>query len=168
MTGEAEDVLVENFNTMAFLELDDMGTAIYDYQVEQISDGDETVMPQAIDAAIDEVMGYLTPNDKKNWQDGRPIYDVEAIFSKTGSGRNALLLQITKTIAKFHFIDLCNADILYERAKSNYDRALTKLKDLASGNLTIKSLPLLDNSTPATGDEPLPYRSGSRTKFNHE
>ena len=159
---------VENINTMAFLEIEDMGTVIYDYQTEQIADGNDEAMPEAIDAAIDEVTGYLTPNDKKTWQDGRPLYDVDVIFSATGKNRNALLLQITKTIAKFHFINLCNADILYERAQKNYDRAVSKLKDLASGNLTIKSLPLLDTSIDNTEDEPLPYRSGSRAKFNHE
>ncbi|AZI53893.1 hypothetical protein EIB75_10685 [Epilithonimonas vandammei] len=153
---------------MAFLEIEDMETVIYGYQVEQIADGNEEAMPEAIDAAIDEVMGYLTPNDKKNWQDGRPLYDVDAIFSATAKARNALLLQITKTIAKFHFINLCNADILYDRAQKNYDRAVGKLKDLATGNLTIKSLPLLDTTIDNTADEPLPYRSGSRTKFNHE
>jgi hypothetical protein len=56
---------------MAFLEIDDMGTVIYDYQIEQIADGNDEALPEAINAAIDEVMGYLTPNQKKNWQDGR-------------------------------------------------------------------------------------------------
>ena len=168
MIGVAVLEPVENIKTMAFLEIDDMGTVIYDYQIDQIADGNDEALPEAINAAIDEVMGYLTPNQKKNWQDGRPLYDVDTIFAKTGTERNSLLLQITKTITKFHFIELCNADILYERAKSNYDRALSKLKDLANGNLTIKSLPLLDNSVDESGDEPLPYRSGSRTKFNHE
>lgn len=148
-----------------------MGTIIYDYQVEQISDGDETIMPQAIDAALDEVQAYLTPNEKKTWQDGRPLYDVAVIFSKTGTDRNAFLLQICKSVAKFHFIELCNADILYERAKSNYDRAITKLQKLAEGDITIKSLPTLDPEEDGSGSsesEALPYRSGSRKKFNHE
>lgn len=153
---------------MAFLTIEEMGTVIYDYQVEQISGGDDTVMPLAIAAAIDEVRGYLTSNSKKAWQDGRPLYDAEAIFNAVNSDRSAFILQIVKSVAKYHFIELCNADVLYERAQKNYDRSIAKLKDLASGMLTISSLPLLDENTEIPEDETLPYRSGSRLKFNHE
>ena len=159
----------ENINTMAFLEESDMGSTIYDYQVEQIADGNDEAMPDAINAAIEEVKSYLTQNDRKEYNDGRPHYDVDKIFSKTGTERNALLLQKTKTIAKFHFIDLCNADILYDRAQKNYDRAVAFLVKLGKGDVTISGLDLIDDSTEVPGeDEPLPYRSGSRKKFNHE
>jgi hypothetical protein len=152
-----------------FLQEDDMGTVIYDYQVEQIADGDDTAMPSAIMAAVEEAQSYLSPNDRKEWQDGRPKYDVEKIFNTTAEGRNYLILQHCKTLAKFHFINLCNADILYERAQKNYDRAVSYLKDLGRGNVTLKSLPLIEE-TPEIEivDEILPYRSGSRKKFNHE
>lgn len=151
-----------------FLEEEDMGTVIYDYQVEQIADGDDTAMPMAIMAAVEEAQSYLSANSKKEWQDGRPRYDVEQIFSTNGTSRNYLILQHCKTIAKFHFINLCNADILYERAQKNYDRAVSYLKDLGKGIVTLKSLQILDETEPETEDEVLPYRSGSRLKFNHE
>jgi len=152
-----------------FLLPDDMGTVIYDYQVSQIADGDDTAMPSAIMAAVEEAESYLTPNSRKEWQDGRPKYDVNKIFSAVGSARNYLILQHCKTIAKFHFINLCNADILYERAQKNYDRAVSYLKDLGRGNVTLNSLPLLvETPETETEDEVLPYRSGSRLKFNHE
>lgn len=168
MIIEAVIVQVENINYMAFLEQADMGSAIYDYQIEEIADGNDEAMPDAISAAIEEVKSYLTQNDRKEYNDGRPHYDVKTIFEKTGASRNAVLLQKTKTVAKFHFIDLCNADIIYERAQKNYDRAVTYLKDLAKGNVTLSDLEIIteDNTTPT--DEPLPYRSGSRIKFNHE
>lgn len=153
---------------MAFLEVADMGSAIYDYQIEQIADGNDEAMPNAINAAIEEVRSYLTQNARKEYNDGRPHYDVEKIFSKTGTQRNSLLLQKTKTIAKYYFIDLCNADILYDRAQKNYDRAVTYLKDLAKGNVTISDLELIIEDENSTETEELPYRSGSRTKFNHE
>lgn len=153
---------------MAFLELSDMETAIYGYQIEQIADGNDEAMPGAINAAIEEVRSYLTQNGRKEYNDGRPHYDVEKIFAKAGQERNSLLLQKTKTIAKFYFIDLCNADILYERAQKNYDRAAAYLKDLAAGTVTISGLELIEDDSADAQDEPLPYRSGSRTKFNHE
>ncbi|OBW40817.1 hypothetical protein AB670_02768 [Chryseobacterium sp. MOF25P] len=153
---------------MAFLEEKDMGTTIYEYQIEQIADGNDEAMPDAISAAIEEARSYLTQNDRKEYSDGRPHYDVQKIFAKTGIFRNPVLLQKTKTIAKFHFIDLCNADIMYERAQKNYDRAVAYLKDLAKGVITLSDLELVIEDTTTTTDEPLPYRSGSRTKFNHE
>lgn len=161
--------LTENINTMAFLEIEDMGSTIYDYQVDQIADGNDEAMPDAITAAIEEARSYLTQNDRKEYSDGRPHYDVEKIFSKTGTQRNSLLLQKTKTIAKYHFIDLCNADILYDRAQKNYDRAIAYLIKLAKGDVTISGLELIEENPVESGEEEaLPYRSGSRLKFNHE
>ena len=154
-----------------------MGTAIYGYQVEEIADGDENAIIFAINAAEQEVRSYLTPNGKKIYQDGRPVYDAELIFKQAGTERNALILQLIKSIAKFHFIELCNADILYERAKANYDRAISYLKDIQAGNATLSGLPMVGDETetdPATGlpvatpAEPLPFRMSSRKKFNHE
>ena len=83
MIGVAELEPVENIKIMAFLEIEDMGTVIYDYQIDQIADGNDEALPEAINAAIDEVMGYLTPFQYKNWQDGRPLYDVDTIFAIT-------------------------------------------------------------------------------------
>lgn len=161
---------------MTFITEEEMGTAIYGYQVEEIADGNDTAMPFAISAAVEEVRSYLTPNDKKIYQDGRPLYDVKAVFSASGEQRNPMILQLVKTIAKYHFIELCNADILYERAKSNYDRAVSYLKDLAAGNVTLSQLPVINPDIPVTDpvtglpvtDEPLPFRMGARKKFSHE
>lgn len=153
---------------MAFLEPEDMGSTIYDYQVEQIADGNDEAMPDAINAAIEEARSYLAHNGRKEYNDGRPKYDVVKIFTRSGTERNSLILQKTKTIAKFHFIELCNADILYERAKSNYDRAVSYLKDLAKGNVTILGLDLIEPDDDTPEDELSPYRAGSRLKFNHE
>jgi len=168
MIIEVVIVQVENINYMAFLEEADMGSAIYEYQIEQIADGNDEALSDAISAAVEEVKSYLTQNDRKEYNDGRPHYDVQTIFAKTGSARNSVLLQKTKTIAKFHFIELCNADILYERAQKNYDRAVTYLKDLAKGIVTLSDLEIIVEDDSTTTDEPLPYRSGSRIKFNHE
>ena len=35
---------------MAFLEIDDMGTVIYDYQIEQIADGNDEALPDTPNA----------------------------------------------------------------------------------------------------------------------
>ena len=81
--------------------------------------------------------------------------------------RNPLILQLTKTVTIWNIIQLCNADMIYEKEKEKYDRAIDYLKLLASGKVTISSLPTLDPEA----DEPAnhnPFIIIGRRKFNHE
>lgn len=147
-----------------FLTEADLGSTMYGYQIDQIIDGDETIVPIALAAAEEEVRSYLTGNNKKDWQDGRLQYDVNAILSASGADRNALLVKMTVVIAKWWIVDLCNADIIYEQSKERYDRATAWLKDLASGKINLSTLPLIDNELTTTQ----PFSFGSRAKFTHE
>ena len=45
---------------MAYLEVEEMTTHIYEEDMDTISHGDDAAMMSAIDAAIEEVQGYLT------------------------------------------------------------------------------------------------------------
>lgn len=146
-----------------FLETADLGTTIYSYQIEEITDGDENILVQAMASAEEEVRSYLTAIE---WSDGRQRLDVPAILSTTGTNRNALLVRMTATIAKFYVIELCNANIIYETAKERYDRAVTWLRQLARGEIKLSTLPETPESDDTTGTEPFIY--GSREKFNHE
>ena len=105
---------------MAFLDKTDLASAIYGYQVDQITEGNDEIVYQAIEAAIQEVKSFLSET----------LYDTVAIFSATGTDRNALLLAHTKTIAKWYIVELCNADIIQEQAKDRYDRAISWLTKL--------------------------------------
>lgn len=150
-----------------FLQKADLKNNIYSYQVEQITEGDDTIVQQGLAAAEEECRSYLESNiyQKEN-QDGRLIYDVESIFGTSGTDRNPLILQHCITIAKYHIIQLSNVDILYEQAKERYDRAIDWLTKLAKGQITLKSLPTIEISEE---DENLkPFSFGSRKKFNHE
>lgn len=147
-----------------FLQIADLGTTIYSYQIEQITEGDENIPMQAMASAEEEVRSYLTAIE---WSDGRPRLDVPAILGATGTNRNALLVRMTATIAKFYVIELCNADIIYETAKERYDRAITWLRQLSRGEIKLSTLPETPDIDPeSTGTEPFIY--GSREKFNHE
>lgn len=153
-----------------FLEISELNSAIYQYQLEQITEGDEAIVAQAILTAIEEVRSYLDSNFQHSNIDGRFLYDTDAVFNAVGSDRNALILAHTKTVAIWHIIQLCNADIMYQHVKERYDRAIAFLRDLASGKTNISSLPRLsangtDGENPATRQ---PFRMGSRTKFNYE
>lgn len=150
-----------------FLEKEDLGSVIYDYQIDQITEGNDDIVAQALAAAEEEAKSYLTTNiNKLETLDGRIIYDTEAVFSAIGLDRNALILQHCLTLAKFHIATLCNADFIYEQAKERYDRAIDWLTKLSKGTVVLTSLPriTLDN----TNSERQPFSAGSRTKFNHD
>lgn len=150
-----------------FLIKEDLGSVIYSYQVEQITEGNEDIVSQALSAAVEEAKSYLTPNvNKLETLDGRILYDTETIFNATALDRNALILQHCLTLAKFHIAVLCNADFIYEQAKERYDRAIDWFTKLAKGTVVLSSLPrlTLDDSN----NDRQPFSSGSRTKFNHD
>lgn len=153
---------------MAFITKEDLGTVMYGYQIDQITEGDDNIVNLAIEAAIDEVKSYLTGNNRTEWLDGRIVYDADAIFSAKKENRNALILGYTKTIAKWWIVELCNADIIYEQAKDRYDRAIKHLSKLAKGEVTLKGLPTIKQQGNTDKTVKQPFRFGSRQKFNHE
>lgn len=118
---------------MSYLTVEDMYTHIYQENIETISRGDEAVMLSAIDAAIEEASGYLTR------------YDTQAIFSATGSDRNAILLLFVKDIAAWHFVNLCNAGADLDLRKKRYNRAIEWLEN--NQNRNNPNLPALPDST---------------------
>lgn len=148
-----------------FLQKDELNSKSYAYILEQITEGDDTIIEEGINAAIEEVKSYLTPNNKQAWLDGRKVYDAEGIFNATGNDRNALILSFTKNIAVWKIIELCNADMLYEKQRELYDRAINYLDKLSKGQVTISILPSIDPTSAIASKQP--FRYGSRTKFNH-
>jgi hypothetical protein len=154
-----------------YLSILEMQTVMYAYQLEEISEGNDIIVTTAINTAIEEVKSYLTGNQMKEWNDGRKQYDVAAIFAATGTARNELILTLTKTCAEWHILQLSNVDIIYDKIKDRYDRAIAYLKQLAKGQITIAGLPELVPPT-VDGDGnaivQYPFRMGGRQKFNHE
>jgi phage gp36-like protein len=160
-----------------FLETDELKSAIYAYQlaeIVEITEDDDTnldIVIMAIDAAIEEIKSYLRPNNQGRWNDGRNRYDVDAIFSASGSERNPLILEFTKSIAVWYVCRLSNVDIIHEKVKERYDRAIEWLEKV-SGTGKYAGAPALSPDLPVITfeetDETLPFRFGSREKFNHE
>lgn len=151
-----------------FATKEDLKTHLYGYQIAQISEDDEDIVLRAIAAAEEETKSYFYINYKKEYLDGRLRYDVDKIFSAQGTERNPLILNIVITIAVWHFITLSNPDILHERIKERYDRAIDFLKKLNKGEITLGNLPTLETSeTEETTTESQPFLFGSRQKFNH-
>lgn len=146
-----------------FLQKEDLPSTMYGYQLEQITEGNDIIVDEALAAAEEEVRSYLTGNNRREWLDGRLQYDVDVILGTTGTERNALIKKHAITIAKWWIIDLANADIIYEQAKERYDRSVEWLDKLSKGEVTISTLPQIDVELTETQ----PFSFGSNRKFNH-
>ncbi|MBK5719782.1 DUF1320 family protein [Dysgonomonas sp. Marseille-P4677] len=151
-----------------FITIQELQTVMYNYQIIEITEHNDDIALQAIDAAIEEVRSYLAPNNKKEFDDGRPLYDVDKIFEATGNDRNALIVRYCLSIAAWYICELANVDIIHEQVKERYDRAIAWLKSVVKGDANPR-LPILntDNNGEA-GSSKKPFRYGSRPKFNHE
>ena len=154
---------------MAFLTPEELKTVAYSYQINEITEADEDIVLQAISTGLEEVKGYLRKNNKKEYLDGRLVYDVNAVFAAQGGSRNSLILQYTKIASLWHLLILCNVDILYEHVKERYDRAIDYLKKVNKGDVTL-DLPLLAQTDADNNgvSDAKPFRFGSRRKFNHD
>ncbi len=155
-----------------YLQIEDLKNNIYNYQVEQITQGDESIVLQALDTAEQEVKSYFYINQKKEFLDGRKIYDVDKTFSAKGNDRNALLVSLCLSVAKWYIVDLCNADIIYQHAKERYDRAIEYLQKINKGEVSLGNIPTLQDtnqdSQQKENNHNKPFSFGSRNKFNHE
>ena len=155
-----------------FLIPEELSSAIYEYQLDQITESNDDIVQLAIDAAIEEMKSYLNPSAQIRWKDGRPRYDIAAIFSAEGTNRNKLILELCKSIAIYYICRLSNVDIIHERIKERYDRAIDWLEKVsgvgkyADGPSLSPDLPLL--TIDPESEQASPFRFGSREKFNHE
>lgn len=134
-----------------FITIEELKTVMYTYQVNEITDNDTDIAQMAIDAAVDEMKGYLRK------------YDTTAIFAAIGTDRNPLVMELCKSIAAWYLIRLANVDMLYSQIKERYDRAIGWLTKVADGKL-FPELPLL---TTGDGQVQTTMRTGSQPKFNH-
>ncbi|NDV45496.1 DUF1320 domain-containing protein [Paludibacter sp. 221] len=154
-----------------FVEIDEMRSVMYSYQMGEITEGDDTIVVMAIKSAVSEIKSYLNPSNQKQWQDGRPLYDVAKIFGAVGDDRDPLILEICKDIACYRVCRLANVDIIHEHVKERYDRAIDWLGKVAGINgapTLTPDLPTIDPDAPGGDANKKLFRYGSRPKFNHE
>lgn len=122
---------------MSFLTVDQMKTHIYAGVRNAITNNDDTLVQDAIDAAVAEAQGYLSR------------FDTDLLFNVAGASNfkaDPMLLNSVKSMAKWHFITLANPNIDYEDAQIRYDDAVKWLEKIQSTKVVPKGWPLL---TPA-------------------
>jgi hypothetical protein len=155
-----------------FLEKNELKSVLYDYQLSEITESSEDIILMAISAAVEEMKSYLCPNNQSRWNDGRTRYNVVAIFDATAEHRNPLILELCKNMAVYYICRLSNVDIIQEKVKERYDRAIDWLEKV-SGTGKSAGAPALNPDLPILVIDPesedaLSFRFGSREKFNHE
>ena len=133
-----------------FIEIEELKTVAYTYQLEEITESDDDILIEAIRAATEELKSYLSVN-----------HDTDLILSETGNARNPLLVAYCKSIALWYIIQLSNVDMIYQQEKERYDRAIKWLDNVAKGKLS-PDLPLKTNVD--TGLAEIRLRFGSAPK----
>jgi phage gp36-like protein len=121
---------------MAFIEVTDMGTHIYEGVQNTISQGDTDKLSSAISAAIAEAQGYLNR------------YNIEQLFDNVNADaaytKDAILQMHVKSLAKWHFILLANPSIDYDDAELRYSQALRWLEKVQKGMIVPRAWPPAD------------------------
>lgn len=132
-----------------YISPDEITTHLGVEQIEAISDGEETMLQAAIDAAMVEAKGYLT------------AFDIVTELAKTDADRNPLLVIFIKDIAVWHFVNICNVNTSLELRENRYNRAIAWLRGVQKGEI-VPDLPVLTNNDGVADN--LPYKITSNPK----
>ena len=136
-----------------YLQPHEITTHLGQEQIEAISDGDETMLMTAIDAAVQEAKSYLK------------AYDITAEMQKQAGERNPLLVIFIKDIAVWHFVNICNVNTRMELRQDRDERAVAWLRAVQKGEVLPDLPPVVDASGT---DTKLPYKVTSNPKrSNH-
>jgi len=135
---------------MAFLTPADMKTHVFTGVMDAISDRDDSIMQQAIDAAVNEAKGYCSR------------YNVDILFAQ--SPPDPTLLMYVKNIAKWHFLCLSNANIETEDAHNRYEQAVRWLRDIQAGKTVPYNWPA---ATAPAGADTFFHVKSNRKRNNH-
>lgn len=117
-----------------------------------LSQTDTANRQKAESEAIEEISGYL-----------RPKYDIEAIFSATGTERNGLIVMYACDIALYNMAASAGGRMNSDVRKERYDRAIKWLSDVQAGKI-VPDLPATVNPDGQTG---IPLRWGSAKRLDN-
>jgi len=119
---------------MAFLTIQQLQSHVYQGVSNVISQGDDSIVQDAIDAAITEAKGYLSRYNISRIFENEDPAD-ENFEGDENWKPDPVLLMYVKNIAKWHFIVLANPSIDYEDAQTRYDQAIKWLMNIQSGKI---------------------------------
>lgn len=166
-----------------FIEKSDLKSVLYEYQLDQIAENDDSILDDGIAAAITEVRSYfdaanarretagLSKQEYAAWK----LYDTDAIFSAIGNNRDPFVMRLCMRIAAYNICELANVDVLDNHVRERYESTVKTLEKIAGLGEYAQSRIVLSNlpSPQSTGEnttvtDAKPFRMVSRRKFQHE
>lgn len=166
-----------------FIEKSDLKSVLYEYQLDQIAENDDSILDDGIAAAITEVRSYfdaanarretagLSKQEYAAWK----LYDTDAIFSAIGNNRDPFVMRLCMRIAAYNICELANVDVLDNHVHERYESTVKTLEKIAGLGEYAQSRIVLSNlpSPQSTGEnttvtDAKPFRMVSRRKFQHE
>jgi phage gp36-like protein len=115
-----------------FIQISDYDARIHRDILDALVREDEAIIEIIEDQSIALMRSYLNVR-----------YDCDAIFSATGTDRNALILMMALDIAVYNIFCVHNPQKMSQTTRDRYDRALTWLKEVSTGKANIDGAPLL-------------------------
>jgi len=135
-----------------YLELEDINKGIYP-EVLTVLTRTEGNIETAIEEAIEEVKAYLTAR-----------YDTLTEFSKSGAGRNKLVVKLVREVALYNCYNISNPVNMPESRVLKYKDTIGFLKDVQSEKASIMGLTRLTDTTNGGSNY---IRFGGNTKRNN-
>lgn len=154
MSLEIEEETINTKRPMSFITKADLRIAIREYQIDQITDGDDTLIDIAISHAIGEMKPYLYR------------YDTVRLFATTGDERPAILVRFAVDIAIFELCSIALPDQDLENRRALYNRAIGWLKEVRNKDIPTE-LPFRITGTQQEPDPNEQATYGSNPKRNN-
>ena len=123
---------------MPFLEVEDYGVQIQDYELDALTNGVDALRLKSELAAQAEMESYL-----------RDRFDVAVIFSKTADDRNKLIVMYLIDMALYHLFSNLTPRTVPDIRADRYRAAIDWLRRVAKGELN-PGLPLVENEDGST------------------
>ena len=133
---------------MAFLVKADLLNYIDTSTIDQLTDGTDTYVVNAISEAEDRIREKISPR-----------YDLDVEFAKTGTTRNSSLLKHAINISILYLFQRTYTDVLPEGREMANDTAEKWLNDVYEGRINVTLATNDDNN-----EQGWPLRWGSETK----
>ena len=121
-----------------------------------ITQSDEDIRRSAERVAMDEVAGYV-----------RSRYDIDKAFAAEGEERNAMLVQITVSIALYYLSKWLPQYMGNDVRLELYDNAIARLKDIQKGAFSPDLPQYAVDDEEAAGAQPMIYGSMTKSSYNY-
>ena len=118
---------------MSFITEEEFTSHVYEENIDIISRDDPGKLEEAIDAAVSEASGYMSR------------FDSDTLFAATGSERDPILVMYIKDIAKWHFMNICNAGTDLTLVQDRYEKAIKWFEKVQAGRVVPRNWPLIND-----------------------